>query len=180
MSPNISVDGGLEDTAFLLRTREPVIFPYSLASVSVENELDIAAVDCAMKGDRLLAIFNEIPQPSELELLQIRGSYPQFRDGEMDRCAVGTLVRVVKRLQMPDGSCQLAVRGLKRITGISLLSNNAKQPLIRYRVMPETGISDTVKIAGRVKELQHLYMEIAMITHHGADEELLKFSAGAG
>ncbi len=174
---NFSVDGGWENNAFLLRTNEPVVFPYSLASINVESEqeLNIAAIDGAMKSDRLLAVFNEIPPAGELELLQIKGAFPHFNDGGIERCAVGTLVRIIKKLQMPDGSCRLAVRGLKRITGVSLLSNAAKQPIIRYRVMPESGMGDSVLIGGRVKELQQLYIELFMLTH-GADDDMLKFS----
>ena len=57
---NISIDGGLENTAFMLRLHDPVVFPYTLASVKVDcaQEDNIGVVEEAMKGDlRLPFIF---------------------------------------------------------------------------------------------------------------------------
>ena len=92
-TPNISVDGGFESTACMLRLREPVVFPRLLASLSVEDQSGAAALDAAVKGDRLLAVFNAAPTQHELQQTDLHGGLPQFNDHGQSRCAVGTLVR---------------------------------------------------------------------------------------
>ena len=174
--PDISVDGGLENSAFLIRAREPVVFPFSLSTVTVEKAEDIAALAGAMDHERIVAIFNEVPTRKEMELLQIQGVFPHFNDRDTKRCSVGSLVRIIKILNMPDGSCKLAVRGLKRIVGVSLLTTADDVPMVRYKVMNETGIGDGVKLAGRLKALQRMYSELSMIRRELPEELLLDFS----
>jgi len=174
--PNISVDGGMEKNAFLIRVREPVIFPYTLGSLTVEKERDLAAVDGAMRGDRLLAVFNDVPTDREIEMVQIKGSFPHFADNsETPTCAVGTLVRIVKKLQLPDGSCRLAVRGLQRINGVRLFESDGK-PMVCFRSMQESGIQDTVLLGARFRELQQMYTELMMMNRTFGDDDMLKFS----
>lgn len=150
---NISIDGGMEAPVYLLRRRTPVVYPFGLTSMEVESKENLAALDGAMKNDRLLGIFNEIPGSDELEALQIKGVLPQFKDDHTSRAAVGTLVRVVKELRMPDNSRRIVVRGLKRIVGISIVKDNNATPMIRYRAMSEPVITpDIAEInAGRQK-----------------------------
>ncbi len=175
-TPDISVDGGLENSAFLIRSREPVIFPFSLATVSVDTAEDIAALAGAMGNERIVAVFNEVPTRKEMDLLQIKGVFPHFKDRGTNRCSVGTLVRIVKVLNMPDGSCKLAVRGLKRIVGVSLLNTADDVPMVRYKVMNETGIGDVTKLSARLKALQRMYSELSMVRRDLPEELLMDFT----
>ena len=106
-SLRISVDGGMEAPAYLLRLREPVVFPFALTSIQIESDENIAALDGTMKKDRVIAVFNEIPSPGELENLQIKGVLPQFKDEMVQRSAVGTLVRVLWPRQLRTRSSKI-------------------------------------------------------------------------
>lgn len=169
--PAITIDGGLESTTYLLRLREPVVFPYTLGSAQASADCDLAALSAAMKHDRVVAVFNEIPTVRELKNLQIGGTLPQFQDGTTRRCAVGTLARVVKEISLPDGTKKIVIRGLKRIIVSSLLTSADGTPLVRYRVMNETGNADAMKLAGRLKAIQQMFAELSSI-QPGFQEEL--------
>ncbi|MBE6366236.1 MAG: endopeptidase La [Lentisphaerae bacterium] len=175
-TPDISIDGGLENSAFLIRSREPVIFPFALATVTAASTEDIAAVAGAMSNERVIAVFNEVPTRKEMDLLQIKGVFPHFKDRNSCRCSIGTLVRIVKVLNMPDGSCKLAVRGLKRIVGISLLATADNVPMVRYKVMNETGNAENAKLAGRLRALQRMYSELSIVRRELPDELMLDFA----
>ena len=162
-TPNISVDGGFESTACMLRLREPVVFPRLLASLSVEDQSGAAALDAAVKGDRLLAVFNAAPTQHELQQTDLHGGLPQFNDHGQSRCAVGTLVRIIKELSMPDGVRKVVVRGLKRIVGVSILPGKGGETLIRYRVLPESGSDNSLQIQSKLKMLKRMFGELTMM-----------------
>ena len=115
---NISVTGlgsaGTESSAPFFPIREPIIFPYSLTPLQVEEE-NLPALRCAMEKDRLLAIYPELPDDGELGALPVQITLKLFNFKEKRRSGVGVLVRVVKELNFPDGSVRILVRGLKRI-----------------------------------------------------------------
>ena len=161
----------------MLRLHDPVVFPYTLASVKVDcaQEDNIGVVEEAMKGDRLLAVFNDIPYAQEMHKLQLECAYPHFMDGVMERASIGTLVRIIKMIRLPDGGFRLVVRGLKRIAAVSMQFNSKGLPFMRYRALVESGMSDLIKLGGRVKGLQQLYVEAALLNHY-PEEELLNFN----
>ena len=117
-SSNISVTGigpvKPEQAAPLFLMRDPVIFPYSLTPLLVDEE-NLAALRQTMERDRLLAIFPELPGDEELGVLPLQVTLKLFNYREKRRSGVGILVRVVKELNFPDGSVRILVRGLKRI-----------------------------------------------------------------
>ena len=168
---NISIDNGMGEPVCLLRMREPVIFPFALTSIQVENPENIDSLAVAMKGDRMVAIFNEIPSAQELESLQIQGVLPQFKDGSLQRCAIGTLVRVVKEIKMPDNSSRIVVRGLKRIIGASIFRNNQGTEMIRYRNMQDQILNNNYDAVGRQKGVLRMFQEL-MAMQPGIPEEL--------
>ncbi len=168
---NISIDNGMGEPVCLLRMREPVVFPFALTSISVETKENIEALAAAMKNDRMVAVFNEIPTAQELEMLQIKGVLPQFKDGSTQRCAIGTLVRVVKEIRLPDNSSRIVVRGIKRIVGASIFRNNSGVEMIRYRTMQDQMLDNSFDAVGRQKGVLRMFQEL-MAMQPGIPEEL--------
>ncbi|MDD3885344.1 MAG: endopeptidase La [Victivallaceae bacterium] len=102
--------------------RDPVIFPYCLSQVLVEGVLHTAALKAAMKGERLIAVYNELPTAEELGRLPAKINIGVF-DFEGKRClGTGVLARVVKEVKLPDGTVNLLVRGVCRIRSQSIES----------------------------------------------------------
>ena len=166
---SISV-GTMPSHACLLRMRDPVVFPYALTSLTIDSKDNVAAVSAAMRDDRMVAIFNEIPTPQEIERLQIKGILPQFRDGDVQRAAVGILARVVKEIRMPDESRRIVVRGLKRIIGESMI-DTGDAPRVRFHAMQEPAGEMSVENLGRQKTVSRMFQEL-MSMQPGIPEEL--------
>ena len=103
-----------ETSARLFELRDQVIYPYSLTPVPVTDE-NAAAVDAAVKDNRLLAIFPEVPNRADLGNFPLALSLRTFEFRERTRSAVGVLVRVVKQITFPDGSRKVVLRGIHRI-----------------------------------------------------------------
>ena len=119
---SITVTGGTApgESAFFFELREPVIFPHSLTPVGVEGERNRAAVNAALKGNRLLAIFYEVPGGDETVGVPYPLSFPSFARDGVTRSAIGVLERIVKELTFPDGSRRVVLRGVRRIRCESL------------------------------------------------------------
>ena len=106
--------GKAEQVAPLVLMRDPVIFPFSLTPLQVDEE-NLPSLRQAMAQERLLAIFPELPGDEELGILPVQVPLKLFVYREKRYSGVGVLVRVVKELNFPDGSVRILVRGLKRI-----------------------------------------------------------------
>ena len=134
-----------------------VIFPYSLAPFAVEGENNRAALREAMRSDRLLAIFPEMPDPAELQLLPGKAELSVFEKDGTSRLALGVLVRVLKELNLPDGSVRVVVRGVKRITfqGFAPARKADDVLRVRYSVFEEkTQENKSTEILAFCKSLQ--------------------------
>ena len=149
---------------------DTVVFPFSLASVSLENPRDIAALQYALGSDRQLAVFYHVPEiPKEYaSLLQ-----PEFRKDDISCCVIGTLARVVKDIRLPDDSHQVVLRGLKRIVYVG---NSGKEDdpvhLIRYRAhVTSDGEEKLPGILARQDALKTMFMEFATL-HPAMPDEL--------
>ena len=108
------------ESGFFFELREPVVFPHSLTPVNVEGERNQAAVNAALKGSRLLAIFYEVPDANETVGVPYPLSFPSFSRDGVTRSAIGVLARIVKELTFPDGSRRVVLRGVRRIRCESL------------------------------------------------------------
>ncbi len=85
----------------LLAVRDAVVFPFMIVPLLVGREKSIAALDEALKKDRVVflaaqeQIENEDPGPDDLR-------------------RVGTMAAIVRMLKMPDGKAKILVQGLAR------------------------------------------------------------------
>ena len=79
--------------AWLFELQEQVIYPFSLTPVPVAEE-NSAALAAAMDSTRLLAIFPQVPNRSELGNFPLTLSLRTFEFREQTRSAIGILARV--------------------------------------------------------------------------------------
>ena len=168
----ISVAGmrRLGSTAGLFISQGPVVFPYSLTPVSVESEENIAIVREAMKSDRMVAMFPVYNYtghgvPTELPAI------PVFRAGGDTLSRVGVLCRIVRELQLPDGSLKIVVRGVKRI-GYELLETSGNGSLrVQYYSIEEDARANTeYENLARIKMIVSMFHELSAMLQNFPEE----------
>ena len=127
-----------ETPACLLRLNTQMVFPYSLASIHIDDQENIDAVSAALKSNRTVAIFNELPPPTEFAAMPFDVKIEHFMDGRTPRASHGVLARIVKEVRFPDNSRHLVVRGLRRIIFSALYRTSPDAPqMVSYRTMIE-------------------------------------------
>ncbi len=171
--------GEAERTAPFFDLREPVVYPYSLTPLSVEGEANLAALRAAMAGERLLALFPELPDEAELERLPMQLTLKLFTFQEKRRSGAGVLVRVVKELNFPDGSIRILVRGIRRIFCSNLSSAAGGATVARFVSVPDGGDGRNPEIRARVKGAGALFQELSGLLP-GVSEELQVAALNAG
>lgn len=162
--------------ALLYDLNDPVIFPYSLTPFAVEGEYNRAVLREAMRGDRIIAIFPDVPEQGDLQFLPDHLEFETFEADGTLKLANGVLVRVLKELNLPDGSSRIVVRGIKRITFREFVpaSGGAENApcRIKYSVV-EDFIADgrDPEILAYKKNIQISFQEFAMMPP-GVPEEV--------
>ncbi|MCK5844065.1 MAG: LON peptidase substrate-binding domain-containing protein, partial [Victivallales bacterium] len=102
-----------------------ILFPHTLAPLVIENKEEQGKFDKVMDGDKLIALFPEIPPVDSEPLFEQMPFNPSdmfesFELNDKKLSSVGVLCRVVKKLRFPDDSLRILLRGLKRIKGTSV------------------------------------------------------------
>ena len=165
-----------EKPAAMIALWDTVVFPHSLASVALDKPNDIAALHYALNSDRQLAVFYQVPEEA--------GEYAELKQPEFSsasgRCSIiGTLARVVKDIQMPDGSHQVVLRGLKRIVFVLMASRiDDHVSMVRYRAhITSDGEEKLPALLARQDALKAMFLEFAAM--HPVIPEELKNSIAA-
>ena len=156
---------------------DAVVYPFSLVPVAVTGEYNRAVFRETMQHDRLLAVFPVVPEPSELQPLPGRLEFSTFEYEGKRRSVTGVLVRVLKEMELPDGSARAVVRGVKRILFKEFLPAAAGKEgtasvKLRYAVL-EDNIPPAKKqeFDGYRKSIQLAFRELASMTP-GIPEEV--------
>ena len=170
-SNNITVTGTTGERAFFFELREPVVFPHSLTPVNVEGDGNRAAADAALKANRLLAIFYEVPDSDEKVGVPYPLSFPSFTRNGATRSAIGVLARIVKELKFPDGSRRVVLRGIRRIRCESLRAEADGAVLCGYEALADREESgDSKEIAARQRSLMLNFQELSSLLPNFPDE----------
>ena len=103
------------DGAMILSLRNVALFPFVLTPVFVDDPQAVKRMQKAYDGNRLVAFFPEIGD----DLKDFTQRHPEHRIQTGKWCDreisyVGCRARIVKLLQLPDGSLRLLLRGLAR------------------------------------------------------------------
>jgi len=103
------------DGAVLLTVRNVLLFPYILTPIFVDDPHDVKKLQKAYEGNRLVALFPELPEDMEEFIRrhpERRVRTVKYQDKMLS--AIGCRSRIVKMLNLPDGSVRVLLRGLSR------------------------------------------------------------------
>ena len=154
-------------TARLFELREQVLYPYSLTPVPVTDG-NAAALEAAVKDNRLLAIFPEVPTRADLGNFPLTLSLRTFEFREHTRSAVGVLARVVKQMNFPDGSRKAVLRGVRRVI-CSQLRVNGDVVTAGCQAAPDE-LGDANEIEARRRSVMLSFQEFAGLLQNIPDE----------
>ncbi len=94
----------IPDVLPVLPLKDTVVYPFSLVQpLGIGQERSIRLIDDVMRGDRLVVLVAQ--KSADIE-----------QAGPNDIFQVGTVSRVGRMFRMPDGTLQIAVQGLERVT----------------------------------------------------------------
>lgn len=105
-------DQVLPPNLFVLPTNSPIIFPTLMAPISVSEPRFVATVEEAINRNRFLGVI--VTKSDELS----------EKVSPNDLFEYGVVVKVLKRLKMPDGSINLLVHSMKRFRRKRTLSEH--------------------------------------------------------
>ena len=93
----------IPDVLPILPLKETVIYPFSVQPLAVGQERSIRLIDDVMRGNRLVVLVAQ--KSADIE-----------QAGPDEIFKVGTVARVGRMFRMPDGTVQIAVQGLERVS----------------------------------------------------------------
>ena len=132
----------LPDILPVLALRNVALFPGSIFPITIGREKSVKLVKEAEKSEFFI------------------GAIPQYDatvedPGEADLYRFGTVARVLKTLDMPDGNLTAIVQSVRRIEMVALLSSDPYLTArVRYRpeIVPESNGNDIVALMESIKE----------------------------
>ncbi len=145
------------------RLRAPVIplsgvlvFPYALTPLMVDGDESIDLVKHSTEGDRLVALFPEMPKEETPGAEGIKLDVKSFKFDDKSLSGVGVLGRIVKMLKFPDNTVRVLVRGLCRIREISCDARTRMASVRRLSAGESDNIEITAMIRNAVKQFQQI------------------------
>ena len=142
-----------------------ILFPHTLAPLVIKGKEEQSKLDQVMDGDKLIALFPEIPIAESSPIFDQLPFNPEeiFESFELNGkkiSSVGVLCRVVKKLRFPDDSIRILLRGLKRIVATSLKkSNNKGFSIVTYEVI-EAEVETDVEVTALTQNVIMQFQEI--------------------
>jgi ATP-dependent Lon protease len=118
----------LPDELAILPLKDTVVYPFAVTPLGVGRERSIRLIDEVMRGPRLVGLVAQ--KDSEVE-----------EAGPDDCYRIGTVARIARLLRVPDGTVQIIVQGLERI---SIEDYTAEEPFLKAKcaIAPEAGSID--------------------------------------
>lgn len=149
------------DMAVLVELRNQIIFPFNLAPIVVINH-NLKASEKAVSSNRLIATFPEMPSEEEFKNSpDVSGDFESFaRNGEV-YSRVGTLCRIVKKLNFPDGTTRVLVRGVARIKMLRITDDEGVS-IVHYERLKDE-LVDSQAIEALQKNTVKMFQEYAMM-----------------
>ena len=136
---------------------DTVLFPFALTPLVLDNPGNIEKVEKAAAGDRLIAVFPEMPENKEISEVQgIELNVSTFKLDGKTVSGIGVLCRLVKTLKFPDGTVRVLLRGLERVR-YEGPSEDGQQIMARKLVQAEDNSIETVAmVRNAVKQFQEI------------------------
>ena len=171
-------DSELPETLPILALRNAVLFPSTVTPISIGREKSIKLVRDVYKSSKILGAISQrdigIEDPSLIDLYNI-----------------GTLARIIKIIEMPDGTITAILQGMKRLRPIE---QTASEPYMFAKVKyledtpPKKNDKEMSSLTGSIKDLAlhiiklspHLPSEASFaIKNIEGDEFLINFIASS-
>jgi ATP-dependent Lon protease len=133
----------------ILPLKDTVIYPFSVQPFAVGQERYIRLIDDVMHGNRLV-------------VLAAQKSPDIDHAGPDDIYRVGTVSRVGRMFRMPDGTVQIAVQGLERVT-IDEFTQEKPYLLARISTKPDTQERDTETEALKRNVISYFQRLVALV-----------------
>jgi ATP-dependent Lon protease len=155
----LSAPGG-DDVSFgrilpLLPLRDVVIFPGMVVPLLVGRPASVSAVERALADDKYFAVVTQ-EDPAETE---------PGPDGLHD---VGTVVRAVQVLRMPDGTLKILVEGIGRFRVHEVIEADDHQQ-VRIELL-EPPVPDVPAVKALLRRTSRLFQEYVTLHHRIPDE----------
>jgi ATP-dependent Lon protease len=126
----------------LLPLRDIIVFPHMVVPLFVGREKSIAALEAAMKGDKLV-------------LLAAQRSAKTNAPTEEDIYGVGTLGAIMQLLRLPDGTVKVLVEGKRRARIVRYLPTEAYFEV--EHALIEEEVESSVDMAALVREVRSTF-----------------------
>ncbi len=152
------------------------ILPYNLASIIVENS-NLAACNEGLSHGRLIAAFPEMPDKEDFkEAKEIKGSFAQTKLDDRMISRAGTLCRIIKQVNFPDGTMRVLVRGISRINMLRIDRYENYHAAAYEKIEDIT--EDQTELEALVKSAASMLTEMPI--HSGIQEEFKFAVANVG
>ena len=132
-------------------------FPYNLASIVVFDR-NQSACSAAFNHGRLVAVFPQMPEKADFKAFkEIKGTFPQFKFQNQMISRTGTLCRIIKQVNFPDGMVRVLVRGISRINMLRVSKNDGYDEAAYEKI--EDISEDKTEIAALVKSVSSMFTD---------------------
>jgi len=150
--------GKIPATLPLLAVRDVVVFPYMVLPLAVGREKSVAALEHAMSRGRIMVLATQ--------------KNPNIDDPKPgDIYHTGTLVEMLQRIAMPDGTVKVLVEGLRRVVIDEFLpTKNYFEVKIS---LPDEAIQITPEIEALGREVAGLFEMYVNLNPHIPGEALM-------
>ena len=139
-----------------------VVFPYALTPLVLNDPGMIALMDAASSGDRMIALFPEVPDDESMRGL-IKGkafdpNTSSFLLNNRRIASIGALARIVKTLKFPDGTVRVLVRGISRCRFLSLVPGKPYMVMKVHRFpdAPDSSLETAAMVRNATKQFQEV------------------------
>jgi len=135
---HVEDDSATSDVVFM-PLKDTVLFPFSLSTLVIEGEENVAIMEKLANNTRIIGLFPELPKNAETEIkfnindIGLKFEYLEYQDKRISK--IGTLGRIVKMLRFPDGSVRILVRGIRRINALKI-QEDTKPPIVKVIELP--------------------------------------------
>jgi len=148
---------------------DTVLFPFALTPLVLDNPGNIAKIEAAAAGDRMIAVFPEMPKNQDLAEIQgIELNVPSFQLDGKEVSGIGVLCRLVKTLKFPDGTVRILLRGLDRVRYEGPADQQPDGPVSVQKLVQEE--DNSIETAAMVRNAVKQFQEIASFSPNFPEE----------
>jgi len=148
----------IPDIIPLLPVRDTVVFPRTIAPLSVGKPRSVQLINDALDSDKIIGLFairNDAEEPTPNDIFEY-----------------GSAAGIAKMLRAPDGTMRLIVQGLQRLRLVEIVQT---EPYYRARVevVPEIIPVEDIELEGTVRHVLSLFERVVNLAPYLPDDLLI-------